>query len=145
MKCSDFNSKGNFGFMLMDFWWVLFPNSFRSHSRCTDNECPKKKKARSLSIPNQIKLSLLNAGFIGNWMSADKHRKIYSAINIFFLWIFHQTTDEGKISEKIVLDRPTDVKTFLKNCQHRRKYPILYKVEFNVSFLQLKLSSTWNL
>lgn len=47
----------------------------------------------------------------------------------------NSTIDEGKISQQIVLDRPTDVKTFLKNCQHRRKYPILYKVEFNVSFI----------
>lgn len=48
-------------------------------------------------------------------------------------------SDEGKISQQIVLDRPTDLKTFLKNCQHRRKYPILYKVEFNVSLCMQQL------
>lgn len=46
-------------------------------------ECPKKKKARSLSIPNQIKLSLLNAGFIGTSESCQQEGFGQLQINIF--------------------------------------------------------------
>ncbi|KAJ0174240.1 hypothetical protein K1T71_010386 [Dendrolimus kikuchii] len=99
----------------------------RSKSSCCTNrhdmeKKPKKKDMRTsgttslVSIPNHIKLTMLNSGLI----SFDKVK-------------FEPETDEnGSISETIP-DRPVELKNFPKLCDQRRKFPVLYKLEFQTA------------
>lgn len=51
---------------------------------------------------------------------------------MYILDIFYFAADEnGSISETIP-DRPVELKNFPKLCEQRRKFPVLYKLEFQV-------------
>ncbi|CAH1640174.1 unnamed protein product [Spodoptera littoralis] len=86
----------------------------RSTTRYDMEKKPKKKDFRTsgttslVSIPNSIKLPMLNSGLIS---LADEN---------------------GSISETIP-DRPVELKNFPKLCDQRRKYPVLYKLEFQTA------------
>ncbi|CAG9124135.1 unnamed protein product [Plutella xylostella] len=86
----------------------------RSTTRYDLEKKPKKKEMRAsgttslVSIPNTIKLSMLNSGLIS---FADEN---------------------GSIQETIP-DRPVDLKSFPKLCEQRRKFPVLYKLEFQTA------------
>ncbi|CAO1387004.1 unnamed protein product [Diamesa hyperborea] len=83
----------------------------RSQSRYVDLEKPKKKKAASttslVSIPNSIKLSMLNSGLL--------------------------SFDENNPLSQTIPDTPTELKFFVKLCEQRRKFPVLYKIEFTTA------------
>ncbi|XP_059059071.1 receptor-type tyrosine-protein phosphatase kappa isoform X2 [Achroia grisella] len=86
----------------------------RSTTRYDMEKKPKKKDMRTsgttslVSIPNSIKLTMLNSGLIS---FADEN---------------------GSISETIP-DRPVEIKNFPKLCEQRRKFPVLYKLEFQTA------------
>ncbi|XP_062547580.1 receptor-type tyrosine-protein phosphatase kappa isoform X2 [Armigeres subalbatus] len=91
----------------------------RSTSRYADLEKPKKKKTLSstslVSIPNTIKLSMLNSGLI----SLDKVKL--------------SARDEKNPLSQTMPDKPTELRHFGKLCEQRRKFPILYKLEFQTA------------
>ncbi|XP_026763352.1 receptor-type tyrosine-protein phosphatase kappa isoform X1 [Galleria mellonella] len=94
----------------------------RSTTRYDMEKKPKKKDMRTsgttslVSIPNSIKLTMLNSGLIS-----------------FDRVTFKPETDEnGSISETIP-DRPVEIKNFPKLCEQRRKFPVLYKLEFQTA------------
>jgi hypothetical protein len=162
-----------------------------------DVEKPKKKKAMSattslVSIPNQIKLSMLNSGLLsfGKRLSEPPSKfycdskaliarasstsfmKVYSVSFLFFLLfpcimqirsncqlrvsqlkinsanVYRRPTiqqhslnrlsnplaDESNPLSATIPDSPTELKFFIKLCEQRRKFPVLYKIEFTVSF-----------
>ncbi|XP_059482652.1 receptor-type tyrosine-protein phosphatase kappa [Neocloeon triangulifer] len=81
----------------------------KSSTRPQDLEKPKKKllhkSSNSLvSIPNTIKLSMLNSGLI----SITEQYGVMSTVQC----------------------KPVEVKNYVKLCEQRRKFPVLYKVEF---------------
>ncbi|XP_050352250.1 receptor-type tyrosine-protein phosphatase kappa [Nymphalis io] len=86
----------------------------RSTPRYDLEKKPKKKDLKTsgatslVSIPNSIKLTMLNSGLIS---FADEN---------------------GSISETIP-DRPVELKSFPKLCEQRRKFPVLYKLEFQTA------------
>ncbi|CAG9564150.1 unnamed protein product [Danaus chrysippus] len=86
----------------------------RSTPRYDLEKKPKKKDLKTtgttslVSIPNSIKLTMLNSGLIS---FADEN---------------------GSISETIP-DRPVELKNFPKLCEQRRKFPVLYKLEFQTA------------
>ena len=41
--------------------------------------------------------------------------------------------DENNSLSQTIPDTPTDLKFFVKLCEQRRKFPVLYKIEFTVS------------
>ncbi|XP_070498935.1 receptor-type tyrosine-protein phosphatase U [Chironomus tepperi] len=88
-------------------------------SRCVDVEKPKKKKTLSstslISIPNTIKLSMLNSGLL----SFDKVKL--------------SVKDENNPLSQTIPDSPTELKFFIKLCEQRRKFPVLYKIEFTTA------------
>ncbi|GJQ76225.1 hypothetical protein Trydic_g1966 [Trypoxylus dichotomus] len=84
----------------------------RSRSTPRSNDKLEKKKhiggANSLvSVPNTIKLSMLNSGLLS---TSENHTLI--------------TTIE---------DKPIELKDFIKFCEQRRKFPVLYKLEFQMA------------
>nr|XP_032519414.1 receptor-type tyrosine-protein phosphatase kappa isoform X1 [Danaus plexippus plexippus] len=94
----------------------------RSTPRYDLEKKPKKKDLKTtgttslVSIPNSIKLTMLNSGLIS-----------------FERVTFKPETDEnGSISETIP-DRPVELKNFPKLCEQRRKFPVLYKLEFQTA------------
>lgn len=77
-------------------------------------EKPKKKRDHSAassigSIPNQIKLSMLNSGLLPA-----------------------NTFENGSVGATIS-SAPIDVKDYVKYCEQRRKFPVLYKLEFQIA------------
>ncbi|XP_058177653.1 receptor-type tyrosine-protein phosphatase kappa [Anopheles ziemanni] len=91
----------------------------RSTTRYADLEKPKKKKTLSstslVSIPNTIKLSMLNSGLL----SLDKVKL--------------SARDEKNPLSQTMPDKPTELRHFAKLCELRRKFPILYKLEFQTA------------
>ncbi|CAH2042192.1 unnamed protein product, partial [Iphiclides podalirius] len=94
----------------------------RSAPRYDLEKKAKKKDLRTsgtnslVSIPNSMKLIMLNSGLIS-----------------FDRVTFKPETDEnGSISETIP-DRPVELKNFPKLCEQRRKFPVLYKLEFQTA------------
>uniref|UniRef100_A0A182QTG8 Protein-tyrosine-phosphatase n=1 Tax=Anopheles farauti TaxID=69004 RepID=A0A182QTG8_9DIPT len=91
----------------------------RSTTRYADLEKPKKKKTLSstslVSIPNTIKLSMLNSGLL----SLDKVKL--------------SARDEKNPLSQTMPDKPTELRHFAKLCEQRRKFPILYKLEFQTA------------
>lgn len=83
----------------------------RSTSRYVE-EKPKKKKGVAnvslVSIPNTIRLSVLNSG------------------------LFPISGEQNGVMSTIS-DKPVPVKNFIKHCEQRRKFPILYKIEFQTA------------
>uniref|UniRef100_A0A182TC02 Tyrosine-protein phosphatase domain-containing protein n=1 Tax=Anopheles maculatus TaxID=74869 RepID=A0A182TC02_9DIPT len=92
---------------------------FWSTTRYADLEKPKKKKTLSstslVSIPNTIKLSMLNSGLL----SLDKVKL--------------SARDEKNPLSQTMPDKPTELRHFAKLCEQRRKFPILYKLEFQTA------------
>uniref|UniRef100_A0A182JXJ8 Protein-tyrosine-phosphatase n=1 Tax=Anopheles christyi TaxID=43041 RepID=A0A182JXJ8_9DIPT len=92
---------------------------YRSTTRYADLEKPKKKKTLSstslVSIPNTIKLSMLNSGLL----SLDKVKL--------------SARDEKNPLSQTMPDKPTELRHFAKLCEQRRKFPILYKLEFQTA------------
>uniref|UniRef100_A0A182P4Y4 Protein-tyrosine-phosphatase n=1 Tax=Anopheles epiroticus TaxID=199890 RepID=A0A182P4Y4_9DIPT len=90
-----------------------------STTRYADLEKPKKKKTLSstslVSIPNTIKLSMLNSGLL----SLDKVKL--------------SARDEKNPLSQTMPDKPTELRHFAKLCEQRRKFPILYKLEFQTA------------
>ena len=41
--------------------------------------------------------------------------------------------DENNPLSQTIPDSPTELKFFIKLCEQRRKFPVLYKIEFTVS------------
>lgn len=41
--------------------------------------------------------------------------------------------DENNPLSQTIPDTPTELKNFVKLCEQRRKFPVLYKIEFTVS------------
>ncbi|KAI5710062.1 hypothetical protein M8J76_004469 [Diaphorina citri] len=84
----------------------------RSSSRYVE-EKPKKKKATSsvslVSIPNTIKLSMLNSGLIP----------------------LGRFENGGVIST--IPTKPIPTSNYVKHCDQRRKFPVLYKLEFQTA------------
>ncbi|KAK5648341.1 hypothetical protein RI129_003233 [Pyrocoelia pectoralis] len=82
----------------------------RSTPRLTDLDKPKKKKHLSatslVSIPNTIKLSMMNSGLLSD----------------------EKSTNLATINEK-----PIPLKDYVKVCEQRRKFPVLYKLEFQIA------------
>ncbi|KAI5752014.1 hypothetical protein M8J77_012937 [Diaphorina citri] len=82
----------------------------RSSSRYVE-EKPKKKKATSsvslVSIPNTIKLSMLNSGLI-------------------------PLVENGGVISTIPT-KPIPTSNYVKHCDQRRKFPVLYKLEFQTA------------
>ncbi|XP_037044078.1 receptor-type tyrosine-protein phosphatase kappa isoform X2 [Bradysia coprophila] len=91
-----------------------------STSRYADLEKPKKKKTLSatsslVSIPNTIKLSMLNSGLLS------------------FEKVKLEARDENNSLSKSVPDKPIELRHFVKLCEQRRKFPVLYKLEFQTA------------
>uniref|UniRef100_A0A182W774 Protein-tyrosine-phosphatase n=1 Tax=Anopheles minimus TaxID=112268 RepID=A0A182W774_9DIPT len=107
--------------MLLDLrdYGLRFPVAGRSTTRYADLEKPKKKKTLSstslVSIPNTIKLSMLNSGLL----SLDKVKL--------------SARDEKNPLSQTMPDKPTELRHFAKLCEQRRKFPILYKLEFQTA------------
>ncbi|XP_045522193.1 receptor-type tyrosine-protein phosphatase kappa isoform X3 [Pieris brassicae] len=92
----------------------------RSAPRYDLEKKPKKKESSGtsslVSIPNSIKLTMLNSGLIS-----------------FDRVTFKPETDEnGSVSETIP-DKPVELKNFPKLCEQRRKFQVLYKLEFQTA------------
>lgn len=49
-------------------------------------------------------------------------------------WTFCTISDENNPLSQTIPDAPTELKFFIKLCEQRRKFPVLYKIEFTVSF-----------
>ncbi|KRT86581.1 hypothetical protein AMK59_1080 [Oryctes borbonicus] len=84
----------------------------RSRSTPRSNDKLEKKKhigaTNSLvSVPNTIKLSMLNSGLL--------------------------STNENHVLITTIEDKPIELKDFAKFCEQRRKFPILYKLEFQMA------------
>ncbi|KAK9731007.1 Protein-tyrosine phosphatase [Popillia japonica] len=84
----------------------------RSRSSPRANDRVEKKKhisaANSLvSVPNTIKLSMLNSGLL----SSNENNSLTTTIE----------------------DKPIDLKDFIKFCDQKRKFPVLYKLEFQLA------------
>lgn len=45
----------------------------------------------------------------------------------------HKFLDENNPLSQTIPDSPTELKFFIKLCEQRRKFPVLYKIEFTVS------------
>lgn len=43
-------------------------------------------------------------------------------------------SDENNPLSQTIPDAPTELTFFIKLCEQRRKFPVLYKIEFTVSF-----------
>uniref|UniRef100_A0A1Y1L7H5 Receptor-type tyrosine-protein phosphatase kappa n=2 Tax=Photinus pyralis TaxID=7054 RepID=A0A1Y1L7H5_PHOPY len=82
----------------------------RSTPRLTDLDKPKKKKHLSatslVSIPNTIKLSMMNSGLL---------------------------SDEKSSNLTTINEKPIQLKDYVKVCEQRRKFPVLYKLEFQIA------------
>ncbi|CAL8108511.1 unnamed protein product [Orchesella dallaii] len=78
---------------------------------------PRKKfgaaaSASLMSIPNAVKLSMLSSGFISiNKVSKEDNRMLSSSLP----------------------KKPVNKEQFLRLCEERRKFPVLYKVEFQIA------------
>ncbi|ODM95357.1 Receptor-type tyrosine-protein phosphatase kappa, partial [Orchesella cincta] len=78
---------------------------------------PRKKfgaaaSASLMSIPNAVKLSMLSSGFISiNKVSKEDNRMLSSSLP----------------------KKPVTKEQFLRLCEERRKFPVLYKVEFQIA------------
>ncbi|XP_046442634.1 receptor-type tyrosine-protein phosphatase mu-like isoform X3 [Daphnia pulex] len=90
--------------------------SSNNNSSRNPSASAKPKKARRYlgtastsltSIPNAIKLSMLNSGLLS-------------------------VAEEGNAMAAIA-DKPVDVANFVKHCEQRRKYPVLLRVEFQTA------------
>jgi hypothetical protein len=46
---------------------------------------------------------------------------------------FYFFADENNPLSQTIPDSPTELKFFIKLCEQRRKFPVLYKIEFTVS------------
>ncbi|KAL1502113.1 hypothetical protein ABEB36_007306 [Hypothenemus hampei] len=80
-------------------------------------EKPHKKRHMSAtnsfaSIPNAIKLSMLNSGLLPTSKFNDEHN--------------------GTVVDTIS-DRPIEISEFMKLCEQRKKFPVLYKLEFEIA------------
>ncbi|XP_031622627.1 receptor-type tyrosine-protein phosphatase kappa isoform X1 [Contarinia nasturtii] len=95
----------------------------RSTSRFVDpneEKKPKKKKTLSattslVSIPNTIKLSMLNSGLIS------------------FERVKLEARDENNSFSQTIPDKPIELHHFVKLCEQRRKFRVLYKLEFQTA------------
>ncbi|XP_044746070.1 receptor-type tyrosine-protein phosphatase kappa isoform X2 [Coccinella septempunctata] len=84
----------------------------RSTPQRYEEKKPKKKKTKSTSsslgsIPNTIKLSMLNSGLIPT-----------------------NNYENGFVAPSVSNTPPVEVSDFVKYCEQRRKWPVLYKLEF---------------
>lgn len=59
----------------------------------------------------------------------DRNDKLIVPVVVFI--IFAAGEQNGVMST--ISDKPVAVKNFTKHCEQRRKFPILYKIEFQVS------------
>ncbi|ERL95711.1 hypothetical protein D910_00146 [Dendroctonus ponderosae] len=89
----------------------------RSTPRTNDVDKPRKKRHASAthsfaSIPNAIKLSMLNSGLLPTSRFNDENN--------------------GTVVDSIS-DRPIDISLFMKLCEQRKKFPVLYKLEFEIA------------
>ncbi|CAG4986937.1 unnamed protein product [Colias eurytheme] len=50
----------------------------------------------------------------------------------FYTYFNHNTDENGSVSETIP-DKPVELKSFPKLCEQRRKFPVLYKLEFQTA------------
>lgn len=87
----------------------------RSSARYDDVEKQQRKSRAIVSIPNTIKLSMLNSGLL----SFDR--------------IKLEARDENNSLSKTIPMGPIDIRHFLKLCDLRRKFPVLYKLEFQTA------------
>ncbi|XP_062132139.1 receptor-type tyrosine-protein phosphatase kappa isoform X1 [Drosophila sulfurigaster albostrigata] len=87
----------------------------RSSARYDDVERQQRKSRAIVSIPNTIKLSMLNSGLLS------------------FERIKLEARDENNSLSKTIPNGPIDVRHFLKLCDLRRKFPVLYKLEFQTA------------
>lgn len=51
-------------------------------------------------------------------------------------WTFVPAENNGVMST--IPNKPVPLKSFVKHCDQRRKFPVLYKVEFQVNFSKLQ-------
>ncbi|XP_055381732.1 receptor-type tyrosine-protein phosphatase kappa [Condylostylus longicornis] len=90
----------------------------RSTTRYADVEKNKTKSnthtTSLVSLPSAIKLSMLNSGLI----SIDK--------------VQIEVKEKNALSMAMP-DRPVDLKHFLKLCEQRRKFPVLFKLEYQIA------------
>lgn len=49
------------------------------------------------------------------------------------LWCSFVSGDENGSMSTTIPDKPVELKNFIKFCDQRRKYPVLFKLEFQVS------------
>ncbi|XP_055836626.1 receptor-type tyrosine-protein phosphatase mu isoform X2 [Episyrphus balteatus] len=90
-------------------------NDFKwSSSTYTDLEKGQRKNSSGnlVSFPSAIKLSMLNSGLL----SFDKIRL--------------EVRDEHNSLSRAMPSTPVSLRKFLKLCEQRRKFPVLYKLEF---------------
>ncbi|XP_063932951.1 receptor-type tyrosine-protein phosphatase kappa isoform X1 [Zophobas morio] len=88
----------------------------RSTPRYNDVEKPRKKRhisaATSLvTLPNTIKLSMLNSGLLPTSRYNNENGSLVATIT----------------------DSPIELKNYIKVCEERRKFPVLYKLEFQIA------------
>lgn len=61
--------------------------------------------------------------------------------------IFIFPDENGSIvTDTVSSDRPIDISEFMKLCEQRRKFPVLYKLEFEVrkvSLIYIKIQIAW--
>ncbi|XP_058987366.1 receptor-type tyrosine-protein phosphatase kappa-like [Musca domestica] len=76
---------------------------------------PKQPRRSLLSIPSTLKLSMLNSGLLS------------------FEKIKLEARDENNSLSKTMPTHPIDTQQFIKMCELRRKFPVLYKLEFQTA------------
>lgn len=59
-----------------------------------------------------------------------RHPAIEMNKRFTFITLF---ADENNPLSQTIPDAPTELKFFIKLCQQRKKFPVLYKIEFTVS------------
>lgn len=57
--------------------------------------------------------------------------KFISITKVFLSWFYF--SDENNSLSQTIPDKPIELRHFVKLCDQRRKFPVLYKLEFQVS------------
>lgn len=60
----------------------------------------------------------------------QKKKIPFSLYSSFFFFLF---SDENNSLSQTIPDKPIELHHFVKLCEQRRKFPVLYKLEFQVS------------
>lgn len=54
------------------------------------------------------------------------------------------TAEENNGVMSTIPNKPVELKNFVKHCEQRRKFPVLYKVEFQVRKFSCYQGGPWN-